>query len=69
MTNLELVISILAKHREARAWTDEAVAADMLAQLGVDPAGIVQMTEAEPVPDLPPDQQVTQHDGQDAPHE
>lgn len=40
MTNLELAVAILAKHREARRWADEAVAVDMLAQFGVDPAGI-----------------------------
>lgn len=47
MTNLELVISILAKHREARMWADESVAADVLAQLGVDPAAAMKVTEAE----------------------
>jgi hypothetical protein len=49
MTNIEMAIAILAKHREARMWADDVVAADMLAQLGVDPTGIVQMTEAEVV--------------------
>jgi hypothetical protein len=39
MTNLECTIAILASHREARRWTDEAVALDVLAQLGLDPAG------------------------------
>jgi hypothetical protein len=39
MTNLECVMYALAKHREARQWSDEAVALDLLAQLGVDPGG------------------------------
>jgi hypothetical protein len=39
MTNLQAVIAILAAHREGRKWTDEAVAADLVAQLGLDPAG------------------------------
>ena len=39
MTNLEAVIAILAAHREARKWTDEAVAHDLLGQLGLDAAG------------------------------
>lgn len=39
MTNLECVVAVLASHREARGWTDEAVALDLLAQLGLDSAG------------------------------
>lgn len=39
MNNLTCAIGILAKHREARHWTDEDVAADLVAQLGLDPAG------------------------------
>ncbi len=39
MTNLECTVAVLAKHREARQWTDEAVAAELVAQLGLDPAG------------------------------
>lgn len=38
-TNLECVVNVLAAHREARHWTDEAAAADVVAQLGLDPAG------------------------------
>jgi hypothetical protein len=30
---------VLVSHREARRWTDEAVALDLLAQLGLDAAG------------------------------
>lgn len=40
-TNYECVISVLATHREARRWADEAVAIDLLAQLGLDAAGEV----------------------------
>ena len=46
-TNLECVIAVLAGHREARQWTDEAVAADLVAQLGLDPAG--EAKNAKPV--------------------
>jgi hypothetical protein len=38
MTNLECAIAVLALHREERRWTDEAVAADLLAKLDIDPA-------------------------------
>jgi len=37
MTNLECVVDVLARHREARQWTDAAVAADVLSALGLDP--------------------------------
>lgn len=36
MNNLECVMSALASHREARRWSDETVAIDILAQLGMD---------------------------------
>lgn len=39
MNNQECVIAVLASHREARQWADEAVALDLLAQLGLDPQG------------------------------
>jgi hypothetical protein len=38
-TNSECVVNVLRTHREARGWTDEAVCADLLAQLGLDPEG------------------------------
>ena len=49
MTNLECAIAVLAKQREARRWTDEAVALDLLAQLGLDVAG--EAKNAAPVID------------------
>jgi hypothetical protein len=58
MTNLQAITAILAAHREARRWTDDAVAADLVAQLGLDPAAdaknaapVIQpgITEAEVV--------------------
>ena len=49
MTNLECAIAVLASHREARRWADEAVAADLLARLGLDPAG--DAAHAAPVVD------------------
>lgn len=39
MTNLECVIAALAAHREARQWDDAVVAADLVAQLGLNPDG------------------------------
>jgi hypothetical protein len=49
MTNLECAIAVLTRHREARRWADEAVAADLLARLGLDPAG--DAAHAAPVVD------------------
>jgi hypothetical protein len=37
MNTLECAIAVIARHREARTWTDAAVAANVLAELGVDP--------------------------------
>lgn len=47
MTNLECAVAVLTKHREARQWTDEAVAADLLAQLGLDAAAEVTDATAQ----------------------
>ena len=41
MSNFEYAVEVLFRHREARQWTDEAVARDMLARFGIDPAGDV----------------------------
>lgn len=49
MNNLECTLAILAAHREGRAWTDEAVAPDLLNQLGLDPAG--EAKNARPIVD------------------
>lgn len=49
MTNLECAIAVLMSHREARGWTDEAVALDLLGQLGVEAAG--EAVHATPVVD------------------
>lgn len=55
VTNLECTVAVLEKHREARGWTDQEVAADLLAQLGLDadgpaknPAQVVQHEPAHP---------------------
>lgn len=37
MTVLEAVVAVLARHREARRWQDEAVARDVVAVLGMNP--------------------------------
>jgi hypothetical protein len=50
MNNLEATVAVLAAHREARQWTDEAVAADLVAQLGLKPDG--EAKNAKPV--VPP---------------
>ena len=39
MNNMECAVRCLESHREARGWTDSAVATDLLAQLGLDPEG------------------------------
>lgn len=49
MNNLQCVINVLSSHREARRWSDESVAIDILAQLGVDDAG--EAAHAAPVVD------------------
>lgn len=38
MNNHDCAVAVLEAHREARRWTDDAVAADLLAQLGLDPS-------------------------------
>jgi hypothetical protein len=50
MTNFECAVAVLAKHREARMWDDNVVAADMLAQLGLDPAHEAPNSEAVELP-------------------
>ncbi len=47
MTNLEMAIEVLAAHREARQWADEAVARDMLDRFGIDADGEVKGDEPE----------------------
>lgn len=64
-TNYESVVSVLAAHREARRWSDEAVAADLCARLGIDPAGEV-VAGPQPVATVEP---AAPNGGQDAPHE
>lgn len=39
MNNFDCAVAVLARHREARHWTDDAVAADLVAQFGLDPTG------------------------------
>ena len=51
VTNLECTVHVLAVHREARGWTDESVAADLLEQLGLDPAGRAKNAAPIPNPD------------------
>lgn len=47
MNNYDCAVAVLVAHREARQWTDEAVARDLLAQLDVDPVG--EAKNAKPV--------------------
>lgn len=41
MTNFECATDMLRRHREARAWSDDTVARDMLHALRLDPGGEV----------------------------
>jgi hypothetical protein len=50
VTNLECALNVLAMHREARGWSDEAVATDLLTQLSLDPAGTAK-NATTPAPD------------------
>ena len=59
MTNLECAIAVLATHREARRWTDEAVAADLMVQLKLDPQAVVGPAQ---MPDMSSAQQNAAHD-------
>jgi hypothetical protein len=43
---LECITTILATHREARRWTDDVVAADIVARLGLDPAAVAMDAKA-----------------------
>lgn len=47
MNNHDCICAVLAAHREARAWDDESVARDLVAQLGLDPVG--EAKNARPV--------------------
>jgi hypothetical protein len=42
MNNRECALAVLTKHREGRAWTDEAVADELLAQLDLDPTAVAE---------------------------
>lgn len=47
MNNHDCIVAVLVAHREARHWTDEEVAHDLVAQLGLDPVG--DAANAKPV--------------------
>lgn len=47
MNNFDCAVAVMKAHREARNWTDEDVARDLVAQLGLDPAG--EAANAKPV--------------------
>jgi hypothetical protein len=59
-TNREVLVHTLATHRHGRAWTDEAVADDVLQQLGVDPAGEAKHARSMPQNGLSEDEVVQQ---------
>lgn len=42
MTNLELIVALLERHRYARAWDDTAVGRDLLERFGLDPGGVAE---------------------------
>lgn len=62
MTNLECAVAVLAMHREARQWDDNAVAADMLRQLDVDPAGDAKKARPAPDPSMISEGEVLAHE-------
>jgi hypothetical protein len=59
MTNLACAVAVLASHRAARHWTDEAVAADLLMQLGLDVNGEAKNPTPAVDPSLVTEDQVT----------
>lgn len=58
MNNKECIVAVLTAHREARAWDDNAVASDLISQLGLEADGDAK--NARPVinPDLMTEDQV-----------
>jgi hypothetical protein len=48
MNNLDCAVATLVLHREARQWDDQAVATDLLRQLGVDPVGEAKNARPDP---------------------
>lgn len=55
-TNAECVVSILATHRDARMWTDEAVADDILRQLDLDPTAEAKNATPAALPGITEDE-------------
>ena len=53
MSNFDYAVDVLFRHREARQWTDEAVARDLLARFGIDPAGDVDAVPPVEAPVAP----------------
>jgi hypothetical protein len=58
MKILDCVIATLLRHREARHWSDAAVAADLVGQLGLDPGGEAANPTSVVDPSLVTDDQV-----------
>lgn len=62
MNNIDCIIAVLRSHREARAWTDEAVALDLLAQLGLDFDGDAKNARPAADPSLMTEEEVQAHE-------
>jgi hypothetical protein len=62
MNNREAVIAVLVSHREARAWTDEAVADDLLKQLDLKPTGEAKKAIPAVDPSLVTEAEVVAHE-------
>jgi len=58
ITNLQCATLVLTKHREARAWDDRLVAADLLGQLGLEPDGNASNATVADDPDVPSAEEV-----------
>jgi hypothetical protein len=62
MNNHEAVVAVLRRHREARAWTDEAAATEVLAQLGLDAGGEAKDATPAGDPSAVSEDEVTAHE-------
>ena len=61
-TNLEATLTVLKRHRDARAWSDTSVANDLLQQLGLDPAHVAANAAPPPPPPGVTEAEVVAHE-------
>jgi hypothetical protein len=66
MNFIESIERLLARHREARNWTDKGVAASLVAELGLDPEAHNEHATGVPLPEVVTEDQVkASHDAID----